>query len=84
MGVFTSVYFYQIPELGIRTKDEIDTGAGPLPNLTAALNGCAPRWDHRVCLSHGTWMLTPMGIVNSRNLGSLKPSISKIDDTGTL
>ncbi|MBW2489129.1 MAG: hypothetical protein JRE72_17035, partial [Deltaproteobacteria bacterium] len=30
LGVFTSVDFRQGPELGVRTKDQVDTGAGPL------------------------------------------------------
>ena len=30
LGVLTSIDFRQGPELGVRTKDEVDTGAGPL------------------------------------------------------
>ena len=30
LGVLTSVDFRQGPELGVRTEDEVDTGAGPL------------------------------------------------------
>ena len=37
LGVLTSVDFRQGPELGVRTEDEIDTGAGPLEFARCAI-----------------------------------------------
>jgi hypothetical protein len=50
-GVLTSVDFRQRPELGVRTEDEVDTGAGPLECARCAITtlehvivsrGCLP------------------------------------------
>src|SRR5512136_1168150 len=55
MGVFTSVDFRQGPELGVRTEDQVDTGAGPLECACCAITtleyviifrGCLPRRAH--------------------------------------
>jgi len=55
LGVLTSVDFRQGPELGVRTEDEVDTGAGPLEFAALAITtlehvfvvrGCLPRRAH--------------------------------------
>ena len=55
LGVLTSVDFRQGPELGVRTEDEVDTGAGPLEFARGAITtlehvfvfrGCLPRRAH--------------------------------------
>ena len=55
LGVLTSVDFRQSPELGVRTEDEVDTGAGPLEFARCAITtlehvfvfrGCLPRRAH--------------------------------------
>ena len=37
LGVLTSVDFRQGPELGVRTEDQVDTGAGPLECAALAI-----------------------------------------------
>jgi len=37
LGILTSVDFRQGPELGVRTEDEVDTGAGPLEFARCAI-----------------------------------------------
>lgn len=37
LGVLTSVDFRQGPELGVRTEDQVDTGAGPLEGIRLAI-----------------------------------------------
>ena len=55
LRVLTSVDFRQGPELGVRTEDEVDTGAGPLEFARCAITtlehvfvfrGCLPRRAH--------------------------------------
>ena len=55
LRVLTSVDFRQGPELGIRTENEVDTGAGPLEFASCAITtlehvfvfrGCLPRRAH--------------------------------------
>ena len=55
LGVLTSIDFRQGPELGVRTEDEVDTGAGPLEFARCAITtlehvfifrGCLPRRAH--------------------------------------
>ena len=36
-GILRSVNFRQCPELGVRTEDEVDTGAGPLEFASCAV-----------------------------------------------
>ena len=54
-GVLTCVDFRQGPELGVRTEDEVDTGAGPLEFARCAITtlehvfvfrGCIPGRAH--------------------------------------
>ena len=54
-GVLTSIDFRQGPELGVRTEDEVDTGAGPLEFACCAITtlehvfvfrGCIPGRSH--------------------------------------
>jgi hypothetical protein len=54
-GVLTSIDFRQGPELGVRTEDEFDTGAGPLEFARCVITtlehvfvfrGCPPRRAH--------------------------------------
>ena len=37
LGVLTSIDFRQSPELGVRTENEVDTGAGPLEFAARAI-----------------------------------------------
>src|SRR5208283_4761708 len=55
LGVLTSVDFRQGPELGVRTEDQVDTGAGPLEcarcaiatlEYVSVLRGWLPRRAH--------------------------------------
>ena len=55
LGVLTCVNFRQGPELGVRTKDEVDTGASPLEFARCAITtlehvfvfrGCIPGRSH--------------------------------------
>ena len=55
LGVLTCIDLGQSPELGVRTEDEIDTGAGPLEFARCAITtlehvfvfrGCLPRRAH--------------------------------------
>ncbi len=55
LGVLTSVDFRQGPELGVRTEDEVDTGACPLESARCPITalehvfvsrGCFPRRAH--------------------------------------
>jgi hypothetical protein len=55
LGVLTTIDFRDGPELGIRTEDEVDTGAGPLEFARCAITslehvsvfrGCLPRRAH--------------------------------------
>ncbi len=55
MRVLTTVNFRQCPELGVRTEDEVNTGAGPLEFTRCAImpleyifvfRGCLPRRAH--------------------------------------
>ena len=55
LGVLTSIDFRQGPELGVRTEDQVDTGARPFEFARCAittlehvfvLRGCLPRRAH--------------------------------------
>ena len=52
LGVLTSVDFRQGPELGVRTEDEIDTGAGPFKFARCAITSLEHVFVFRGCLPH--------------------------------
>ena len=52
LGVFTSVDFGQGAQLGVRTEDEVDTGAGPLEFIRCAITPLEHVFVFRGCLPH--------------------------------
>jgi hypothetical protein len=50
LGVLASIDFRQGPELGVRTEDEVDTGAGPLEFARCAITTLEHVFVFRGCL----------------------------------
>ena len=50
LGVLTSVDFCQGPKLGVRTEDEVDTGAGPLEFARCAITTLEHVFVFRACI----------------------------------